>query len=256
MYLHPNSYDHNFVEQFPEIFPKYEVLRFQLKTLARMSDFHYSSSFLFGSQTTQDIGMVTSAIERACHPQHQSFEDYIRTNNALSKLTRFWFTKSSLRSKLEEIIEDYREAHGQKRNVVRFYLEYLDDAGKKQLVSHIALPPQLIEGDPQSENDQLKSRLNLLLDFRHGLAHKAEYIPLSDGTKLMPHEKRSHTWFVKLSFSQFYEVSRRALANFWLKEYEEYLADGGAAIIDERMKRLLAEIDALNASLDKKPSGK
>ena len=98
------------------------------------------------------------------------------------------------------------------------------------------LPPQLIKGT--DEDSQVRSRIDLLLEFRHGQAHSAKYTAFSDGAQRKQHEKDGKTWFMTLSFQEFYEMTRRALARFWTEEYEKYLNSGGRETIEELIKSL------------------
>jgi hypothetical protein len=134
------------------------------------------------------------------------------------------------------------------RTIQSFYIDFLESSDRVLLNSRIFLPPKLVKGNPQDDDDQIqiRSRLNLLLDFRNGFVHAATYTPFSDGSRLVPHQKGSQTWLMKLSFDEFYEMTRKALAKFWLQEYENYLKSGGSAEIEKRVKQLLSELEELN----------
>lgn len=245
MYIHPDSTEHNFVSQFPEIFEKYEPIKFQFKKPDRFNDFLHSSSFLFGSRSNQDISMVFSAVQRSYPLDYVNFESYIQQKDVRPRLLRIW-RDSTLRKKLGQIIDEYYEKFGMARSITSFYLIFLEASDRELLKSRIFLPPQLVKGNPQDDNDQIKSRLSLLLDFRNGFVHTATYTPFSDGNRLVPHQKGNQTWFMKLSFDEFYEMTRKALAKFWLQEYENYLKNGGSAEIEKRVKPLLSELEELN----------
>lgn len=245
MYIHPDSTEHNFVSQFPEIFEKYKPIEFQFKKPNRFDDFLHSSSFLFGSQNNHDISMVFSAVQRSYPVDYVNFESYIQQKDVRSKLLRVW-RDSILHKKLDQVIKEYYEKFGMARSITSFYLIFLEASDRGILKSKIFLPPQLVKGNPQDDDDQIKSRLNLLLDFRHGFVHTATYTPFSDGSRLVPYQKGGRTWFMKLSFDEFYEMTRKALAKFWLQEYENYLQNGGSVEIEKRVKQLLGELEELN----------
>jgi len=247
MYIHPDSTEHNFVSQFPEIFEKYEPIKFQFKKPDRFNDFLHSSSFLFGSRSNQDIGMIFSAVQRSYQTDYVNFESYIKDKNTRPKLLRIW-RDSALHKKLDKIIDEYYEKFGMSRTIQSFYIDFLESSDRVLLNSRIFLPPKLVKGNPQDDDDQIqiRSRLNLLLDFRNGFVHAATYTPFSDGSRLVPHQKGSQTWLMKLSFDEFYEMTRKALAKFWLQEYENYLKSGGSAEIEKRVKQLLSELEELN----------
>jgi len=247
MDIHPDSVQHNFVSQFPEIFGKYEPLRFQFGDVDKMETFYDTSSYLFGSQGNKDVGMIFSAVERSYIKRpYQRFEDYIRGKKVLTKLLGIWWPPK-LRKRLDELVEQYREEYGQKRNILKFYTEYLQPEDKKLLISKMFLPPQLSKGT--DEDSLVRTRIDLLLEFRHGQAHSAKYTAFSDGTQRKRHEKAGNTWFMTLSFEEFYEMTRKALARFWAGEYERYLASGGKEKIDALIQSLEEQKKAIAKSV-------
>jgi hypothetical protein len=88
MNIHPNSEGHNPAQHYPEIFEKYEFMRFHLpwEKRDRMMDFFESSSFLYGSQANQDVNMIFSAIQRLSPETFIDFQSYLKGKAIIQQL--------------------------------------------------------------------------------------------------------------------------------------------------------------------------
>lgn len=128
MWIHPNSIGHNFVIQFPEIFTKYEPIRFQLQG-GRMADFFESASFLFGSRVNNDINMVFSTVQRLLGSKYEDFQSYIKNPKIYKQLLDVNNTKD-LRKIIDNICEDYNSEFGMNRKIKDFYKKHLTDEDK------------------------------------------------------------------------------------------------------------------------------
>lgn len=63
----------------------------------------------------------------------------------------------------------------------------------------------------------------------------------------------SSTWLIYLTFDDLYKVTRRAMAQLWLQEYEDYWNNGGKEIIKKVVAEVQARCDELNAKREKAP---
>ena len=250
MYIHPDNIQHNYVKQFPEIFRKYKPIRFLLPA-TRMSDFFDSSSFLFGSQKTQNISMVFSAVQRLYGNKHKSFIDFLK-NNKNKKYQKLLNIKneSNLLNKLDKLWKEYNSTYGMRKVIHKFYIKWLTDKDKKVITSKMALQASYKSTRRKNLNNSLKLRLDILINWRNKLDHTAKYIPFSNGQRYFHYEikdnNKAYKLLSKLTFEEFYELTRKAMARFWLKEYENYLSKGGVKIIDRLVDEVTKQCKKLN----------
>jgi hypothetical protein len=103
----------------------------------------------------------------------------------------------------------------------------------------------------QDSDGQLRVRVDFLLGRRDEYSHAATYLPLPDAKQVPLHyELRkgdpSSTWLIFLTFDDLYEITRKAMSQLWLEEYEIYWNSGGKAIIEKVVTEVKARCDELN----------
>ena len=250
MWIHPNSIGHNFVIQFPEIFTKYEPIRFQLQG-DRMADFFESASFLFGSKTNNDINMVFSAVQRLLGSKYEDFQSYIKNPKIYKQLLDVNNTKD-LRKIINNICEDYNSKFGMNRKIKDFYKKYLTNEEKQSINSKLYKPASYKPERGLTTEDGFEMSLDVLLYKRNKLDHSAQYIPFHnsqaiDFTRIKIKDGNKEVeWFSKLTFEDFYEITRKAVSKFWLEEYETYLNNGGKELIDKLVDEVTKRCEELN----------
>jgi len=256
MWVHPNSKGHNFVSQFPEIFKKYEPIRFQLP-MERLSDFFDSSSFLFGSRSTQDINMIFSAVQRVYGGKHEDFQSYIQKPEVCEQLLDV-NEPEEMKRRINDVNQEYNSQFGMNRKIKEFYRKYSNEQEKQTINSKLYKPASYKPNRGHTIEDGFEISIDLLLYKRNKLDHSAEYIPF--------HNKNSHDftrikikvgnkeieWLSKLTFDDFFEFTRKAMARFWLEEYEAYLENGGKVIIDKLVDDVTRQCEELNRTLKRK----
>jgi len=250
MYIHPDSVGHNYVKQFPEIFKKYKPIRFLLPG-NRMSDFFDSSSFLFGSQRTQNISMIFSSVQRLYGDKHTPFIEFLKDkeNNKYLELLRVE-NDNDLLSKLDKLWKEYNDTYGMRKTIHKFYMKWLTDKEKKVITSKMALQASYKPTKRKNLNDSLDLRLYILIDWRNKLDHAAKHTPFSDGQRYFHYEinqgRKNYKLLSKLTFEEFYELTRKAIARFWLEEYKAYLSKGGVETIDKLVDEVTKQSEELN----------
>lgn len=259
MYIHPDSVQHNYVKQFPEIFRKYKPVRFLLPA-TRMSDFFDSSSFFFGSQRTRNISMVFSAVQRLYGDKHVPFIEFLKDseNKRYQKLLSAK-SDSNLMSRLDELWEEYNDTYGMRKTIHKFYSRWLANKEKKVITSKMALQASYKPTRRKSLDDSLKLRLDILIDWRNKLDHAAKHTPFSDSQRHFHYEikqgNKAYKLLSKLTFKEFYELTRQAIARYWLKEYKDYLSKGGTKTIDKLVNEITKQCEELNRTRQDKQRG-
>jgi hypothetical protein len=137
------------------------------------------------------------------------------------------------------------------RQVRGFYQEYLDDNGRTALLTKIPRPASFKPTQHQDQSGQVRVRIDFLLGLRDELSHAATYLPLPEADRApLHHELRrgdpSSTWLISLTFDDLYEITRKAMAQLWLKEYETYWSNGGKEVIEKVVAEVQARCDELN----------
>jgi len=250
MFSHPNSVGHDFVKQFPEIFKKYKPLYFMLPG-QQMADFLNSSSFLFASKGAKDINLVFSAIQRAYGDSHKSFIDYLKERSSKRYQKLLCVRKKHLFFKnLDELWSAYNDQYGMRKTIYKFYSKNLTNKDKRVITSKMALQSSYKKKSRYNLDDRLKIRLEILVGWRDKLDHKAEYIPFSNGRRHFEYEinlnNKSYTLLSKLTFQEFYELTRKAMARFWKSKYKSYLRSGGKEKIEQLVDEILRQTKELN----------
>lgn len=256
MYIHPNSLGYNAVEFFPEIFKEGGVdfehycTALAVSNYERPTDYFLSSDFLFGSLKSKDTSMLFSAVQRLNGYKHVDFQKYVSDKKVRDRLLDISDTKI-MRQVLDEIKEEYNTKYGMRRIILKFYLENLNDEGKKTLISGISIPAYFYTNFSNDEKTAITQRIDFLLKIRNGQDHAAMYHPLAMNPPqpeyiVVKKGNKEYTFLVKLTFEEFHELTRQAMTNFWLKEYKSILSNGGKANIDKIVKDRRDELKKIN----------
>jgi hypothetical protein len=251
MWLHPDSIGANMVTIFPEIFDSYEFMHFCLalnsESQQRTDDYFASTDFLFGSQARKDLSKLFSAIQRLYGDEHKDFQAYVSEH--ANQLINLPDTKT-VKTALKQLHDVYNGQYGMARQVKDFYTKYLSDDDKQLLLGKFPLLSTYKPNVSRDVDAQLGLRLDILLRIRHRYNHAATYVPLSNGDQPMymriEHNGKLLEWPITLTFENFYEVTRKAMAQYWLAEYRECLKNGGKQKIDKRVREIKQENKKLN----------
>jgi hypothetical protein len=250
MWVHPNAVERNITTQFPEIFKKHEFLYFSLSG-NRMSDFFESAQFLDASRATKDISKVFSAVQRAVQEgEYKGPQDFLAGREARAKLADA-NTPNAVKDVLTALFEDYNNKYGMSRQVRSFYRDNLDEPGKRVFLSKLCCPAHYRLEARKDLDGKLRVRIDFLLGWRNGVSHAATYIPLPDANHVplqyeMYRGDPSSTWLIYLTFEDLYELTRKAMAQLWLREYETYWVSGGKETIERVVAEVKARCDELN----------
>lgn len=256
MWVHPDATERNITAQFPEIFDKYDFLYFSLPD-GRMSNFFDCTQFLDASRKTKDLGKLFSAVQRAIQQgEYKSLQTFLKGSGAKAKLAAA-ATPDAVATVLDELIEEYNDKYGMGRQVRGFYQKYLDDESYKVLGNKLPRPASFKPGQYQDRNGQIRVRVDFLLRLRDELSHAATYLPLPEANRVPLHyELRkgdpSSTWLIFLTFDELYEITRKAMAQLWLNEYEDFWNSGGEEIIKKVVTDVQAQCDELNKAAKEK----
>jgi len=256
MYIHPNSLGHNAFEQMPEIFTdnKIDFMHFcialDMYKLGRANDYFAAGSFLFGSQATKDINMVFSAVQRCSGYKHKDFQSYISSKRVRTRLLGIVDSKL-MGETIQAIIEEYNAKYGMTRQIKDFYITYLDDEAKQVLLSGISVPAYYYANVSHDQNTGTKQRIEFLLKFRNAYDHAAAYHQLSPIGKQPEYVRvlkgtTEYTFLVTLTFEELHEITRKAMANYWLQQYDAALASGRKAKVDAAVKKIKEENRKIN----------
>lgn len=250
MWTHPDAVERNITVQFPEIFEKHDFLYFSLPG-NRMSDFFESAQFLDASRPTKDIGKVFSAVQRAVQEgAYKNPQDFLNSKDARTRLAGA--TKpETVGDTLRQLFDEYNDKYGMGRQVQGFYKENLDEAEKKVFLGKLCCPAYHRAETRRDLDGKLRVRIDFLLRWRNDLSHAAIYRPLPDANRVpLQHETRSgdprSIWMIYLTFEDLYELTRKAMARLWLREYETYWANGGKEVIERVVAEVKAQCDELN----------
>lgn len=256
MYIHPHSLGHNAVDMFPEIFTDNRVdfahfcVALNIYKLGRTDDYFSSGSFLFGSKETKDINMLFSAVQRCYGSEYTDFQAYISSKPVRDKLLGITDSKV-MDQTLQAIRDEYNAKHGMNRQIHDFYIKYLSDDAKKILNGSIAVPAYYYANFADDQDTGIKQRIDFLLKFRNKYDHSAQYHQLSPTGEQYEHVrvmkgKKEYTFLVKLTFDELYEITRQAMASYWLKEYEASIAGDRKAFVDETVQKFRDENRRIN----------
>lgn len=251
MWLHPDTQEKSIVEHFPEIFEKHDFLYFSLPG-DRMSNFFASANFLDGSRRGKNMADLFSAVQSACTKQeYKSYQSYIKGKSQLEKLAAAT-TPDEVKVLLDTLDDEYNDAYGMARQIRTFYQTYLDANGKSTLLNKIPRPGGYKPTQYQDDDGQIRVRVDLLLDLRDRRSHAASYIPLPTPEQVPYWFEREtgnprSVWLISLTFDELYEITRKALAQLWLQEYEAYWNNGGKQVIEKLVAEVQAQCNALNA---------
>ena len=241
---------YNFVKQFPEIFERYKPTQFLLPN-KQMSDFFDSSAFLFGSLETQNISMIFSAIQRLYGNNYISFKEFIEKKESKKYQTLFCLDSyEKLQNTLDNLDKDYNEKYGMRRVMCKFYCEWLNDKNKHMIIGKMVLPSNYKSKKRNTLDGNLEVRLGLLLEWRDKYSHQAKKIPFSNDKRYSTYKiDDKNELMSKLTFEEFYKITRKAMASFWLSEYKTYVKSGGKEITDKLIKRITKQVDELNKGM-------
>lgn len=250
IYSPPHANGANVIKIFPEIFEKHELIRFQLPG-GRMSDFWASSIYFYSAKEDQDLYKVFSSVQRLYGAEHFDPFEYLQQKTNRKKLLGVE-DDTLLKETLQQLAEAYNSRYGMRKQIFEFYTEFLDKEGKQLINGRLYRPASYKAKAAIDADSQLKLRLELLLHLRDRAGHGAAFIPLASNNEdqfmqiEMHLNGKSIEWFSKLTFADFYEATRRAMARFWLKEYGEYLENGGKEIIDKVIADVMKQSEELN----------
>jgi len=242
---------------FPEIFTDSKVdfahfcVALDIYKSGRTNDYFSSGSFLFGSKETKDINMLFSAVQRCYGGDYIDFQAHISSKPIRSRL--LGITDSKVMSQtLKDICDEYNAKYGMNRQIHDFYIKYLSDDSKAILNGSIAVPAHYYANFADDSDTSVKQRLDFLLKFRNKYDHSAQYHQLSPTGERYEHVqvikgKEEYTFLVKLTFDELYEITRQAMASYWLNEYEASIADDRKAFVDRTVKKFKDENRRLNA---------
>lgn len=257
MFNHPNSEGHNPAQHYPEIFEKYEFIRFHLPHDRgdRMMDFFASSSFLYGSQVNQDVNMIFSAIQRLYPEKFEDFQSYLK-KKAISQQLVLIPDAKEVQRKIIAICEDYNQRFGMRKQILAFYQDYVSEEDKAFINRKVWKPASYKPNRGLTRDDGFGFIIDLLLTLRNSLDHDATYIPFYNPA--YPYQNRIKMqddgkvieFTSELTFQDFYEVTRKATAKFWLEEYETFLKNGGKEIIDAMVEEQEQQLKKINESLE------
>lgn len=247
MYIHPNSIGHNAVNEMPEIFTDNKVdfmhfcIALNMYKLGRTNDYFDSGSFLFGSKKTKDINMLFSAVQRCFGYEHKDFQSYIISKHVRDRLLGITDSKA-LGQALQEIRDEYNTKYGMSHQINDFYAKHLSEDSKKVLLSGISVPAYYYASFTSKQDAGIKQRIDFLLKFRNTYDHFAMYHQLSHTGQQYEHVqvmkgRKEYTFLVKLTFEELYEITRQAMADFWLKEYDVALSNGRKARADSIVEK-------------------
>lgn len=257
MYLHPNSIGCNVLDEMPEIFTDNNVdfmhfcMALNIYKGGRTIDYFDSTTFLFGSKETKDINMLFSAVQRCFGYEHKDFQAYISSEPIRNRLLDICGDKDRLKQVIEDISNEYNNKYGMNRQINGFYEKHLCEESRKILLSRIIVPASYYANSIQGRDFDIKKRIDFLLNFRNKFDHSAEYHQLSPDGKRFEHVKvmkgkKEYTFLVKLTFTELYEITRQAMADFWLKEYKDSLSDGRKARVDKIVEKTKEENRKIN----------
>ncbi len=219
-----------------------------------MSDFYTSSLYFFSAKQDQDLYKVFSSVQRLYGEEHFDPFSYLKQTSTLNQIVNI-ASKKAMKSKLDELADSYHEKYGTRKQIFTFYTKFLNDSEKKIINSRLYRPSNYKPDSSSTIDTQLKVRLELMLHLRDKAGHSAAFIPLSFGGSFhqieLKDNQRTVTWLSKLTFDDFYEITRKAMARFWLKEYEEYLRSGGGKIIDKVIDEVKKQSNDLNKKTKK-----
>jgi hypothetical protein len=256
MYIHPNSVGHNAFNEMPEIFTdnKVDFMHFctalSMYKLGRANDFFDSGSFMFGSKDTKDINMLFSAVQRCYGYKYKDFQAYISSKRVRGRLLDI-ADSTAMGKVIQGIRDEYNAKHGMSHQIHDFYINHLSDNSKNVLLGGITVPAYYFANFANDHDTGIKQRLDFLLKFRNSYDHSAMYHQLSPTGKQYEHVrvmkgKKEYTFFVKLTFEELYEITRQAMADFWLKEYNASLADGRKTKVDDIVMKTIEENRKIN----------
>lgn len=255
-YVHPNSLDHNSFMFFPEIFEDAGIdFRLFLTALGyrgvmKPNDYFSASEFLAGSLKTRDINMLFSAVQRLYGYEHKDFSAYIKKKAIRQELLSIK-DDNTLLAKIEQLEEQYNNRYGMGQLLLKFYDTWLDDAGKKTLLSKIPLPTSFYATLAPNITAALKRRIDFLIKIRNGIDHAAVYHPLA----VHPPEPeyiyvmkggKEYTFLLFLTFQELYDITRKAMAAYWIAEFKDTYRGAKKLEIDKDIVERDKELWQLN----------
>lgn len=255
-YIHPNSLNHNSFTFFPEIFENAGVdFRLFLTALGhrgvmKPNDYFSASEFLAGSLKTRDINMLFSAVQRLYGYEHKDFSTYLKKKSIRRELLNIE-DDDVLLAKVEQLEGRYNNQYGMGQLLLKFYDIWLDDAGKNTLLSKIPLPASFYTVAAPNTTVALKRRLDFLIKIRNGIDHAAVYHPLA----VRPPEPeyihvmkdgKEHTFLLFLTFQELYDITKKAMAAFWIAEFKDTYRGNKKVEIDADITEREKELFELN----------
>ncbi len=229
-YIHPSSLDHNSFTFFPEIFEDAGIdFRLFLTALSHRgamspNDYFSASEFLAGSLKTRDINMLFSAVQRLYGYEHKDFSTYLKKKSIRCDLLNIE-DEDVLLAKIEQLEERYSDQYGMGRLLLKFYDTWLDDVGKKTMLGKIPLPASFYTTPASNTTIALKRRLDFLIKIRNGIDHAAVYHPLAMHPPQPEHiyvmkGGREYIFMLFLTFQELYDITKKAMAAFWIAEFK------------------------------------
>lgn len=255
-YIHPNSLDHNSYEFFPEIFQDAGIdFRLFLTALSyreamKPNDYFSAAEFLAGSLKTRDINMLFSAVQRLYSYKHKDFATYIKKKSIRRELLNISHSDTLL-EKINRLEEDFNNKHGMSRLLLKFYDTWPDEAGKRLITSKICIPSDYYAKPSADTTTAIKRRLDFLIKIRNGIDHAAIYHPLAmhppqpEYIYVMKGGKE-YTFLLYLTFEQLYDVTRKAMAAFWVAEFNDTYQGTKKTEIDANIVERDKELFLLN----------
>jgi hypothetical protein len=255
-YVHPNSLDHNSFTFFPEIFEEANI-DFQLFLTAlgyreamKPNDYFSASEFLAGSLKTRDINMLFSAVQRLYGYEHKDFPAYLKKKFIRRELLNIK-DDDALLAKIERLEKEYNNQYSMSQLLLKFYDTWLDDAGKKALLTKIPLPASLYTTPTSNATTALKRRLDFLIKIRNGIDHAAVYHPLAVHPPepeyiYVMKDGKEHIFLLFLTFQELYDITKKAMAAYWIAEFKDTYQGNKKTKIDAIIAERVNELWQLN----------
>jgi hypothetical protein len=247
MWTHPQSIGLNHKDLFPELFDSYDWSQFlaSLSIEGSANDYLTSADFLYGSKPNSDLSVLFSAVQRLYGEDHVTFGQFLKQDSHLEEIVGI-SSKSSLKTKLSSLEDEYNNRHGMGRLIKSFYREYLSDEDKEQLRGKFPLPANYKISKAGDVDAQIDLRLDELLAMRGKYSHSATFGALSKGEYPEFIEVAGKTVPITLTFDDFYEMTRKAMVKFWSEKYEECSKNSCEEKSSQLLEEIGQQVDAFN----------
>lgn len=194
--------------------------------------------------------MLFSAVQRLYGYKHKDFSVYIKKKSIRQVLLNIK-NDAALLKKIEHLEEQYNNQYGTGRLLLKFYDTWLDDAGKKTLLGKIPLPASFYTTPASDATIELKRRLDFLIKIRNGIDHAAIYHPLAMHPPQPEHiyvmkGGKEHTFLLFLTFQELYDITKNAMAAYWISEFKDTYRGDKKTEIDTNIVERDKELFRLN----------